>query len=98
MTEKELYAKFCEKFGETSDAGREKVEFVIDTLIKEAMENGKASFGKVGTFKRKDVKATVGRKNVENALVPGTFYDIPDKPARTKLAFELSKSGKKIGA
>jgi len=98
MTEKELYAKFSEKFGETADAGREKVEFVIDTIVKEAMENGKAAFGKNGTFKRKDVKATAARLNVENALVPGTFYDIPAKPARTKLAFELSKSGKKIGA
>lgn len=98
MTEKELYAAFGAEFELTADAARTQVEFVIDTIIEEAMTTGKSAFGKAGTFKRKDVKAVAARTNVPNALVPGKFYDVAAKPARTKLSFELSKSGKLLGA
>jgi len=97
MTEKELYQAFGEMFDETAASAREKVEFVIDTIVEEAMK-GKASFGKVGTFKAQEVKARPARLGVKNPLVPGAFYDIPAKPARTKLIFSLSKSGKLLGA
>ncbi len=97
MTESELFKAFGEQFDETANASREKVEFIIDTLVEEAMKD-KASFGKYGTFKVQAVKARPARLNVENALKPGTFYDIPAKPARTKLAFSLSKKGKLLGA
>lgn len=97
MTEKELYAAFTEKFGDTADAGREKVEFVINTIVAEAMK-GKCAFGKIGTFSIQEVKAKPARLHVENAMKKGTYYDIAAKPARQKLSFSLSKSGKLLGA
>jgi len=97
MTEKELYSAYQAEFGVTADEARKSVEFVTDTIVAEAMK-GKCAFGKVGTFKAADVKATAARLNVENALVKGTYYDIAAKPARQKLSFSLSKSGKLLGA
>lgn len=97
MTHKELYTAFAEKFGDTTDAGREKVEYIIDTMISEAMK-GSCAFGKTGTFKVAQVSAKPARLNVANPMKPGTSYDVPAKPARTKLTFSLSKQGKLLGA
>ena len=98
MTEKELYSAYQAEFGVTADEARKSVEFVTNTIVEEAMTNGKAAFGKTGTFKRADVAAKPARLGVANPLVPGATYDIAAKPARTKLTFTLSKSGKLIGA
>jgi len=103
MTESELYSAFQEEFNVTSKEARTQVEFVINTIVEEAMK-GKCSFGKVGTFKATDVKAKPAkpaRYNVPNPIHPGTFYDVPAKPAepaRKKLSFTLSKKGKLLGA
>ncbi|RLA81353.1 MAG: hypothetical protein DRG78_09305 [Epsilonproteobacteria bacterium] len=97
MTEKELYSAYQAEFGVTADEARKSVEFVTNTIVTEAMK-GKCAFGKVGTFKVADVKAVAARTGVKNALVPGATYDVAAKPARKKLSFGLSKSGKLIGA
>lgn len=98
MTEKEVISAFADKTGKTLGEAKELIDAYTSLVVDTAMTTGKCSFGKIGTFKKADVKATAGRKNVENALKPGTFYDIAPKAARTKLAFGLSKSGKLIGA
>ena len=98
MTEKELYSAYQAEFGVTADEARKSVEWVTDTIVEKAMSEGKCAFGKAGTFKAADVKAVAARLGVKNALVPGATYDVAAKPARKKLAFSLSKSGKLIGA
>lgn len=97
MTEKEVIAKFAEARGVSAAEAKETIDTYIDIVVDAAMTDGKCNFGKIGTFKRADVKATAARTGVKNALTGGT-YDVPAKPARTKLAFGLSKSGKLIGA
>ena len=97
MTEKELYEAYRVEFGVTADEARKSVEFVTNTIVEQAMA-GKAAFGKVGTFKVAQVAAKPARLNVENPMKKGTYYDVAAKPARTKLTFSLSKSGKLLGA
>ena len=98
MTEKEVIAKFAEVRGITVAESKETIDAYLTLVVDTAMADGKCSVGKIGTFKRADVKATAARIGVKNALVPGATYDVAAKPARTKLAFSLSKSGKLIGA
>lgn len=97
MTEKEVIAKFAELRECSVSEAKETINAYIELVVDAAMTDGKCAFGKIGTFKRADVKATPARTGVKNALTGGT-YDVPAKPARTKLAFGLSKSGKLIGA
>lgn len=104
MTEKEVIVEYAKRMRfegtekEIEEQSRKSINTYVGLLVDTAMAEGKCSFGKVGTFKSADVKAKPARLHVENALVPGTYYDIAAKPARTKLMFSLSKSGKLIGA
>jgi nucleoid DNA-binding protein len=98
MTDKQLKELVAQKFENISKKEiSEIITVTIDAIVTETMENGKCAFGKVGTFKRADVAAKPARLGVKNALTGGT-YDIEAKPARTKLSFSLSKSGKELGA
>ena len=98
MTEKEVIAAYADKIGKSLPEAKDLIDTYLGLVVDTAMTTGKCTVGKIGTFKKADVKATAARLNIENALVPGTYYDIAAKPARNKLAFSLSKSGKLIGA
>ena len=97
MTEKEVIAKYAELMNLSLADSKTAIDTYLNLVVDTAMADGKCTFGKIGTFKRADVKATAARTGVKNALTGGT-YDVAAKPARTKLAFGLSKSGKTIGA
>jgi len=97
MTEKEIIAKVAEDRGLSLTESKELVNYFVDLYVNGTQEDGKMVFGKVGTFKMVDVKATPARTGVKNPLTGGT-YDVAAKPARKKLTFSLSKSGKFIGA
>ncbi len=96
MTEKEVIAKVATDKGITPVEAKELVDYIVGLYVDTAMETGKCTFGKVGTFKRSDVKATEAR--VGRNPHSGAAVNIAAKPARTKLSFSLSKPGKLIGA
>lgn len=102
MTEKEVIAEFASRMGYEGSAKEidEQARKAIDTytsLVVNTGMTGKCAFGKIGTFKVGQIAAKPARTGVKNALTGGT-YDVAAKPARTKLTFVLSKSGKLIGA
>jgi hypothetical protein len=103
MTEKEVIVEFATRMGyegsaaEIDRTARKAIDTYTSLVVDTAMANGKCSFGKVGTFKCNDVKAVPARTGVKNSLTGG-IADHAAKPARKKLAFSLSKSGKLIGA
>ena len=96
MTEKEIIKDVAVAVDCSEKDAKTIIDAYLDVLVKGAQADGKAVFGKIGTFKMSDVKATAARYGVKNALTGGT-YDVEAKPARKKLAFSLSKSGKEIG-
>ena len=97
MTEKQVISAFAAKFDLTEATAKEYISGYVDMVVSEAMDNGKCTFGKIGTFKRADVAAKAGRHVPAEKSMHGKAYDIPAQPARTKLAFAVSKSGKLLG-
>lgn len=97
MTEKELYAAYAEKTGVSVKDATTNVNALIDLMLGAAEKDGKCVFGKLGTFKVKQVAAKAGRHVPAEKSMHGKAYDIAAIPAHTKIGFALSKSGKQIG-
>jgi nucleoid DNA-binding protein len=98
-TDKELKALVAGKLeGVSLTTVTDVINAYNETIVEEVIDgSGKAVVGKFGTFSRTDVDAKPARIGVENPMKKGTTYDVPAKPARTKLTFKLSKSGKDLG-
>ena len=98
MTEKELYSAFAEKRGIKESEATEIVRALTDLITSTLETEDKVTFGKLGTFEKKEVAARAGREVSAEKSMHGKAYTIEAKPARTKIGFKLSKAGKKIGA